>query len=154
MYTHHTSCYLALLIKAIHITWQQASHYPKATNIQGINQSCSSSKHCIFTCSSKHHCERLGENSHLVISKKRFWYLLGHLSFWVSDVESPFIFYTKKKKKLNKTLHGWIVSFHWLNKRKYIFENKTENYMALGPSYKLCKDKTKVYLSKDTRFGG
>ena len=38
----------------------------------------------------------------MVISKKRFGYLLGHLSFWVSGVESPFIFYTKKNKNKNK----------------------------------------------------
>ena len=32
-------------------------------------------------------------------SKKRFRYLLGHLSFWISDIESPLIFlYTKKEK--------------------------------------------------------
>ena len=30
---------------------------------------------------------------------------LGHLSFWVSGVESPLIFYTKKKKKLNIKIH-------------------------------------------------
>ena len=36
-------------------------------------------------------------------SKKRFGYLLGHLSFWVSGMESPFIFlYTKIKKKKKK----------------------------------------------------
>ena len=36
--------------------------------------------------------------------EKRFKYLLGHLSFWVSGVESPLFFKknTKKKKKLNK----------------------------------------------------
>ena len=34
--------------------------------------------------------------------KKRFGYLLGHLSFWVSGMESSLIFYTKnKKKKIN-----------------------------------------------------
>ena len=33
-------------------------------------------------------------------SKKRFGYLLEHLSFWVSGMESPLIFlYTKKKRK-------------------------------------------------------
>ena len=31
--------------------------------------------------------------------KKRFEYFLGHLSFLVSGVESPLIFYTKKKEK-------------------------------------------------------
>ena len=36
-----------------------------------------------------------------VHKKRRFGYLLGHLSFWVSGMESPLIFYTKKKKKLN-----------------------------------------------------
>ena len=30
--------------------------------------------------------------------KKRFLYFLGYLSFWVSGVESPLIFYTKNKK--------------------------------------------------------
>ena len=40
----------------------------------------------------------------------------------------------------------------WIKENTYL--KKTENYMALGPSYKICKDKTKVYLSKDTRFGG
>ena len=29
-------------------------------------------------------------------SKKKFGYLLGHLSFWVSGMGSPFFFYTKK----------------------------------------------------------
>ena len=34
-------------------------------------------------------------------SKKRFGYLLGHLSFWVSGMELLLIFlYTKKKKKI------------------------------------------------------
>ena len=33
-------------------------------------------------------------------SKKRFGYLLGHLSFWVSGMKLPLIFlYTKKKRK-------------------------------------------------------
>ena len=33
-------------------------------------------------------------------SKKRFEYLLRHLSFWVSDMESPLIFvYIKKEKE-------------------------------------------------------
>ena len=33
-------------------------------------------------------------------SKKRFRYLLGHISFWVSYMESPLIFlYTKKEKE-------------------------------------------------------
>ena len=31
-----------------------------------------------------------------VPQKGRFKYLLGHLSFWVSGMESPLIFYTKK----------------------------------------------------------
>ena len=37
-------------------------------------------------------------------SKKRFEYLLGHLSFWVSGVESPLIFLCKKKKKKKKKI--------------------------------------------------
>ena len=34
-------------------------------------------------------------------SKKRFGYLLGHISFWISGMESPLIiiFLYKKKKK-------------------------------------------------------
>ena len=32
-------------------------------------------------------------------SKKRFGYLLGHLSFWVSDMESPLIFFIQKIRK-------------------------------------------------------
>ena len=41
-----------------------------------------------------------------VLSKKRFSGCFeGHLSSWVSGVESPLIFYTKNKKKLNTTLH-------------------------------------------------
>ena len=33
-------------------------------------------------------------------SKKRFGYLLGYLSFWVSGMELPLIFlYTKKEKE-------------------------------------------------------
>ena len=45
-----------------------------------------------------------------------------HLSFWVSDVESPLIFYTKKKEKIKYKLHDWIFPFHWLSKKEYIFE--------------------------------
>ena len=38
-------------------------------------------------------------------SKKRFRYLLGHLSFWISDMESPLIFlYTKKEKEKEKEI--------------------------------------------------
>ena len=33
--------------------------------------------------------------------KKRFGYLLRHISFWVSGIESPLIFlYTKKQEKI------------------------------------------------------
>ena len=32
-------------------------------------------------------------------SKKRFGYLLEHLSFWVSGMESPLIFFYKKYEK-------------------------------------------------------
>ena len=37
-----------------------------------------------------------------VHKKRRFGYLLGHLSFWVSGMESPLIFYTKKKIRKTK----------------------------------------------------
>ena len=38
-------------------------------------------------------------------SKKIFRYLLGHLSFWISDMESPLIFlYTKKEKEKEKEI--------------------------------------------------
>ena len=38
--------------------------------------------------------------------KKEMGALSGHLSFWVSGVESPLIFlYKKNKKKISKKLH-------------------------------------------------
>ena len=35
-----------------------------------------------------------------VLSKKRFWYFLEHLYFWVNGVELSLIFYTKKIRKM------------------------------------------------------
>jgi len=57
--THVIPNITTLFIKTVHITWQQAFYYPKAINIHGINQSCSSSKYCIFKYSSKHHANHL-----------------------------------------------------------------------------------------------
>ena len=39
-------------------------------------------------------------------SKKRFGYLLGHLSFWVSGMESPPFFYTKLRKTKYIQIHA------------------------------------------------
>ena len=41
-----------------------------------------------------------------VLSKKRFGCFLGHLTIWVSGVESPLIFYTKKKREKKYNLHA------------------------------------------------
>ena len=43
------------------------------------------------------HCERPPKLG--VLLKKRFWYFLGHLSFWVSGVESSLTWLKKYKKK-------------------------------------------------------
>ena len=43
--------------------------------------------------------------------KKDLGTFLGHLCFWVSDVELPLIFIQKNKKRLNTNLHDWIVPF-------------------------------------------
>ena len=47
-----------------------------------------------------HKDEPVRDRKTWVLSKKRFWDFLGHLSFWVSGVELPLIFYTKNKEKL------------------------------------------------------
>ena len=67
-------------------------------------------------------------------SKKRFKYLLGHLSIWVSGVESPLIF-LYKKKNTNYKIYDWKVPFiDWI---KITYLEKLENYIVLGPSYNL-----------------
>ena len=45
-----------------------------------------------------------------------------HLSFWISGVESSLIFLTQKIRKIKYKIHDWIVIFHWLNKKEYVFE--------------------------------
>ena len=72
-----------------------------------------------------------------VPQKKRFGYLLRHLSFWVNGMESPLIFlYTKKKKKTNYKIHDWIVSFiDWI--KEITCPEKLQNYIDSGPSYNL-----------------
>ena len=63
-------------------------------------------------------CERPRKKN--VPKKKRFVYLLGHLSFWVSGVESPLFFFNAKKEKektkyitelfsslIEQKLHNW-----------------------------------------------
>ena len=71
----------------------------------------------------------------------RLQYLLWHLSFWVSGMESPLIFslYKKKKRKnTNYKIHDWI---------KITYLEKLENYIALGPSYNLPNNYMAYYPS-------
>ena len=60
-----------------------------------------------------------------VLLKKResFEWFERYLSFWVSGVELPLIFYTKrKKKKPNTEYMTKLFHSHWLNKKEYIFD--------------------------------
>ena len=87
----------------------------------------SQTKSCIILTHSmatnnNHKDEPMRDRKTWVLSKKRFWYFLGHLSFWVSGVELPLIFYTKNKEKLiikNKWLNCTIL-IHWI--KKYMFK--------------------------------
>ena len=54
------------------------------------------------------HCEGPSKLGPLK-KRERFWVcLLGNLSFWVSGVESPLIFFTKKNKKKIKYNYTWL----------------------------------------------
>ena len=93
-----------------------------------------------------------------------------HLSFWVSGVELPLIFflYKKKEKKLNTKYMTKLFFSYWLNKKEYIFDKLNItwlwvlviNYQIITwffcPSYNLPKnkkkDKAQIYLSKITKF--
>ena len=103
-----------------------------------------------------HYCERPGN----CLSKNReiFECFLRHLSFWVSGVKSPLIFYAKKKKKkkkekLNTKYMIKILHCHWLNKDIYnlgklnltmlwvLLTIYVKEYKAFVPSYNLPKIK-------------
>ena len=62
---------------------------------------CFKSKHLSVSCSCSlwKRCERPRQ---VPLKKEGFGYLLGHLSFWVTSVESPPFFIPKKKKIKNK----------------------------------------------------
>ena len=91
-------------------------------------------------------------------SKKResFMCLERRLSFWVSGVDygvATYFFIQKKEKKNKyKKIYDWIISFHWLSIKEYIFEKlkitwlwiivtNYQKYMAFCSSYKLSKIK-------------
>ena len=66
------------------------------------------------------------ETAKVPLKKKRFGCFYGHLSFWVSGVELPLIFYTNiyiyiyiwKTKYIYETE---LFLYHWLNKTKHIW---------------------------------
>ena len=79
------------------------------------------------------HCERPQQKLSL---KKRFGYLLGHLSFWVSRIESPLIFSIKKKIRKAKYTNTWLnflLLINWIKITYLII------YIAFSPSYNLPK---------------
>ena len=71
-------------------------------------------------------CSQVWEAAKRCISKKERFFecFLGHLSFWVSGVKSPLIFYTKNKKnyilKKKKYMIELFPFIDWI--KKYIFE--------------------------------
>ena len=82
-------------------------------------------------------------------SKKRFGYLLGHLSFWVSGMESPLIFlYTKKiRKNTNYKIHNWIVPFiDWIKLHFWKKIKKLHSFRSYLQSTKYLQMKTKLDL--------